>query len=197
MIQETYNHYIIQLVKENLDLPLDQVSSKYETLTFPSSLPTGNYIQKHGIKIFKGDRLYKSTLLIHDEGGTTTIHKTCYLIFEDQLIICIGNYIMCLSIPDLNLKWSVKADTVSCFQLFMRDEFFIVHGELSISKLSYSGELVWQFSGRDIFVLPGEEKESEVTLFEDYIQLIDFEKNLYKIDYNGKLLEDLPYKTHA
>ena len=109
MIQETYNNYTIQLIKENLDTPLDQLFSKYESHLFPNSKPTGNYIQKHEIKIFESGRLYKSTLLIHDEGGATTIHKTCYLIFEDQLIICIGNYIMSLSIPDLNLQWSMKA----------------------------------------------------------------------------------------
>ena len=197
MIQETYNNYTIQLIKENLDMPLDRLSFEYESYLFPNTKPTGNYIQKHGIKIFEDGRLYKSTLLIHDEGGATTIHKTCYLIFEDQLIICIGNYIMSFSIPDLNLQWSVKADTASCFQLFKRKDFFIVHGELSISKISYSGELIWEFTGRDIFVLYGEEKESEVILFEDHIQLIDFEKNLYKIDYDGKLLEDIPYKAHA
>ena len=197
MIQESYNNYTIQLVKENLDLPLDQALSKYEALTYPGLLPTGNYIQKHGIKIFKDNGLYKTTLLIHDEGGITSIHKTFYLIQKEQLIICIGNYVMSLSIPDLILSWSVKADTSSCFQLFKRDKFFIVHGELTISKITYSGELVWQFSGRDIFVLLGAEKKSEVTLFEDYIELFDFEGNKYTIDYDGRLLEDNPHITHA
>ncbi len=197
MIQESYNNYTIQLVKGNLDLPLDQALSKYEALTYPGLLPTGNYIQTHGIKIFKDNGLYKTTLLIHDEGGITSIHKTFYLIQKEQLIICIGNYVMSLSIPDLILSWSIKADTSTCFQLFKRDKFLIVHGELTISKITYSGELVWQFSGRDIFVLSGTDKKSEVTLFEDYIELFDFERNQYIIDYDGNLLEDNPCITHA
>lgn len=42
MIQESYNNYTIQLVKENLDLALDQALSKYEALTYPGLLPTQN-----------------------------------------------------------------------------------------------------------------------------------------------------------
>lgn len=197
MIQESYKNYTIQLFAENLDTPLNQLSFEYENYLFPDSNPIGNYIQKHGIKILEGERVIKNTLLIHGEGGPTTVHKTCYLIFEEQLIICIGNYVMSLSIPGLILEWSVKADTASCFQLFKKENFFIVHGELTISRISYSGEVIWQFSGRDIFALPSGINESEIVLLEDCIQLIDFEINKYRIDYDGKLLEDIPYKAYV
>ena len=65
----------------------------------------------------------------------------------------------------------------TCFGVYhsLKHKCFISHGELEIARVSYSGEIIWQASGKDIFT-------NGFVLHDDYIETIDFNDQQYRID---------------
>jgi hypothetical protein len=144
-------------------------------------------VSKHGVKIYRNDRIIDSCIII-GAGGATGINKNSTLLDNDQLLICCCDTVFCLTLPDLKLNWKTKADWSTCFQLFKLQDDYLIHGECEITRIDKYGKIKWQFSGADIFVSMDEEEEFR--LAEDHIMLTDFEKTKYKIDFDGKLLWD-------
>ena len=136
-----------------------------------------------GIKVLENGSCLKSAV-INAEGGETGVHNSALVLEEDRLILCCGDKIFCLSIPDLTLLWKTKADDFTCFQIFAHQNSYIVHGEINISRLNHDGTILWQYSGEDVFM--NMEDEVECELKEDYIIASDFNNKIYKIDYDGK-----------
>lgn len=77
---------------------------------------------------------------------------------------------------------------ITCFKIFKHQDNYIVHGELSITCLDKNGHLVWQQSGRDIFVVMDD--EPNFSLGKGYIMVRDFNNETYKFDYEGNIIED-------
>jgi hypothetical protein len=136
-----------------------------------------------GIKILENGVCVKSAV-ISAEGGETGVHNNALVLEEDRLILCCGDKVFCLSIPNLTLLWKTQADDITCFQVFAYQDSYIVHGEINISRINHDGTILWQFSGEDIFMNMDEEIECE--LREDYIIASDFNNKVYKIGYDGK-----------
>lgn len=142
---------------------------------------------KHGVKIIQDDEIINSCIII-GSGGSTGIYQNSSLVDNDQLVVCCCDTIVCLSLPDLELKWKTKADSFTCFELFTLEDDYIVHGELLITRLDKNGKIKWEFGGTDIFV--SLDATEGFRLEKDYIMLTDFGKTQYKIDFEGKLLSD-------
>jgi hypothetical protein len=138
---------------------------------------------KHGIRISKDDEEISSAIICVG-GGMTGIHKQAYIIKGDSIFICCGSMIYSLSLPILNLNWCKELDMATCFGIYEFENDFIIHGEVEISRLTETGDIKWQFSGRDIFVTLDGKKEFEI--IGDTIKLIDFENYEYILDANGK-----------
>lgn len=141
-----------------------------------------------GIKVFENERL-KATTIIGSDGGNTGINTNSKIIEENRVLICCGNKIFCLSIPELKLLWKTKADQMTCFEIYKKEDFYIVHGELEISKLDEYGTILWQKSGADIFTTISGENDFELN--EKYIVAKDWENRIYKFDYDGNDLTDM------
>jgi hypothetical protein len=136
-----------------------------------------------GIKLFDKGNLFKSAI-IGSNGGGTGIHSNSVIYEENRFVICCSDTIFCLSIPDLKLFWKIKADQFSCFGIFKYQDNYIVHGELEISRLDHSGNILWQHSGADIFTtISG---QNGFNLSENFIEVADFENRIYRFDYEGK-----------
>jgi len=85
---------------------------------------------------------------------------------------------MCsLHLPTLDLEWHTQTDWATCFGVYhsLKHKCFISYGELEIARVSYSGEIIWQASGKDIFT-------NGFVLHDDYIETIDFNDEQYRID---------------
>ena len=136
-----------------------------------------------GIKILNNGICLKSAV-ISSQGGETGVHNSALVLEEDRLILCCGDKIFCLSIPDLSLLWKVQADNFTCFQIFGYQDSYIVHGEINISRINHDGTIFWQYSGEDIFMNMDDEIECELQA--DYIIASDFNNKVYKIGYDGK-----------
>ena len=141
-----------------------------------------------GIKIYENEVIKKSAI-IGSEGENSGISESSKIIEENRILICCADKIFCLSFPELQLMWKTKTDEISCFEIFKKDNFYIVHGELEISKLNENGKILWQKGGADIFTTISGENVFELT--EKYIIAKDWENRIYKFDYNGNEFTDM------
>lgn len=144
---------------------------------------------KHAI-IVKEFETEISSAIICEMGGATGISEKSFIIENDKIWICVCNKIYCLEIPTLELKWSKKIDFVTTFSIQKIENDFIVHGELEIKRITQSGETIWSFGGRDIWV--NIEGKTELNIENDRIRLFDFESNEYLINFDGMLIDDKP-----
>ena len=135
------------------------------------------------VTVFENEQT-KATVLLQAASGATSVSDDSTLTIGNQLITRCCNYLFSLSIPELKLNWLTKADDATCFSLLPYEDDLIVHGEVSISRIDASGNILWQFTGHDIFLsLDG---TSTFDMYPDYIELTDFNGHRYQVDYNGQ-----------
>jgi hypothetical protein len=64
---------------------------------------------------------------------------------------------------------------------------YIVHGELEISRLDRKGQLIWQFTGSDIFTTPNGHDTFEIG--QTTIKAKNWEETIYELEIEtGKLI---------
>jgi hypothetical protein len=139
-----------------------------------------------GLRVFRDDSPY-SNAIIGSTGGGSGVHKSSQVIQENRIVICCSNHLFCLSIPELDLIWKTEADWATCFEVFEYNEDYIVHGELTISRLDNTGKIIWQNGGADIFTTL--EGENDFFISDTHIQATDWEYNKYKFDFDGNTLD--------
>ncbi len=183
MIELQYKDFKIELFNDSTyDVRSTDNINSYSKEYFSA----GEYFNSlHGTRIFKNGEEVESCIVI-GSGGVTGIHERSSLIDGDSLFICCGDSVFCLKLPDLSLQWNVKADMATCFQVLKLKGKYLVHGEISISYLDKDGNIIWEFGGADIFVLP--EGGNEVVIKGDYIEVLDWNGTKYILDFDGKLM---------
>lgn len=186
MAKIVIGNYVIEV----LDEPTYKVGSsdnsfKYDFVYQEQDVELYAPISKHGIKILKNDNVQKSALLLA-VGGGTGIYENSFLIDGNNIVVCCSDNVFCLSIPDLELNWNVEADQITCFKIFKIESGYLIHGEMSITKLNFMGEILWQNGGKDIFVNLEGKKEFE--FFENSILATDFNGEQYRFDFDGNNL---------
>jgi hypothetical protein len=142
----------------------------------------------HAIKIFQGGQLIKSAIVCA-VGGGTTIHDNSAVVKDDNLYLACADKVFSVSLPDLKLRWTKQADQATCFGIYKADNGLFTHGELSVTRLGTDGQIIWQKGLRDIIVTIDSDKESFI-VHEDYIELEDFNRNNYKLDFDGNFIEE-------
>ncbi len=147
----------------------------------------GDYFTNQiGIEVFEKGRLSSSCLIAADGGGTG-ITETTALINHEGMVVCCGNTVFKLTLPDLNLVWQTVCDGATCFGIYYFQQGYVVHGELEISRLDKAGNLLWQRGGMDIWTtLKGAD---DFAVYEHHIVATDWGYNKYKFDADGNLLE--------
>ena len=147
---------------------------------------------KHSIKISKDEDLLNDCIII-GSGGATDIQAKSSLINDDEILICCCDTVFCLSLIDLQIKWSTRSDEATCFGIYSLNKHYIVHGEMQISKLDKDGNTIWQFSGSDIFVSSDDEDAFKLDI--DNIELRDYHGIKYKLDFDGNVIYTPYFKT--
>ena len=145
---------------------------------------------KYGINIRDSSGIViKSCLLIGGSGAGTSVGRESCVIEEDTLFVCISNEIFSLSLINLELNWYKEVDFATAFGIYKMNEDFIIHGEMSITRINKNGEIIWQQSGSDIFVLPMP-RDSPVDNFHidnNMIFVQSWDERKYCISYNGEI----------
>lgn len=127
------------------------------------------------------------TLSLFDD--PTGVHGRSLVVVGDRVYVCVGNTVASLSLPDLTLEWFQQVDDYTAFQIFAIPDGLIVHGELSISRITWEGSVVWQHHGSDIFVTPT--GENDFTIQGDTIHAQSWDGRKYRIQLDGSCTIEL------
>jgi len=179
-----HNHFTIEL----FDDPSYVVNSVDSPTHYNMVYNGDNYVDhdfptRHAIKVFKGEQLIKSAILL-GAGGATGISPDAAFIDNENLIIRCSNQLFSLTLPELDKNWQIQPDWATCFSIHKYQDTYIVHGETSISRIDRMGNILWTHGGADIFVCLYEGTPFE--MHDDFIAMTDFNGSKYKIDYDGK-----------
>lgn len=131
---------------------------------------------RHRISISRGGTILVSRVLL-STGGGSGVHARSAFVHGDTCFVAVGPFVCALELPTLRLLWHTRADTATCFAIHDAPGHasIISHGESEIARLSYSGQLLWSGSGRDIF-------SKGFELHEHYAEAIDFNGTRYRFD---------------
>jgi hypothetical protein len=98
----------------------------------------------------------QTSLLVLAYDAPSRIHEHSAACARNTLVAIVGSFTICLT-PDLQtVLWQRRCDIASCLGIYALpgEQELIVHGELTITKLTVDGEIVWQTAGRDTFTGP-------------------------------------------
>jgi len=113
----------------------------------------------------------------------------CAILEGDTLTVLQGNIVIQISIYDGSVIRCQRLDCFGCnFAIYRAPNGYVIYGETEITMLGFDLSKKWSFGGADIFASVS--GKDPFKMFEDCICLYDFEDNFYKIDYDGKLLEE-------
>jgi len=179
------NPYQIEIIDEtNLD-DNQKALTRYQERQ-PYDRKVGEYDQLIGIRIYENEEPIGKVLLVADTYNV--LSEKGILLDNDRLLIACGNEVFCILLPTLELLWHTQVDMATCFQIVAYQDDYITHGEVEISRLNKQGEILWQFSGKDIFVSPTE-RTPAFKITPQGIDLVDFNYEEYHINYEGKLIK--------
>ncbi|MBS2213851.1 hypothetical protein KEM09_20755 [Carboxylicivirga mesophila] len=138
------------------------------------------------VRVFDDSCQIRSAIIC--ERGATIESYSSYVIKDSVLYIIAGTMVYALKIPELSIKWVYEYDTVCCLAIYNLEKDLLIHGELDIIRIDTEGRLKWRFGGRESWLNPG--VQTEVTIENNQIKLIDFDSNEYVIDFDGNLKQD-------
>lgn len=121
---------------------------------------------------------------------TTRVAKGSVIIDGQNLLLACCNKLFCFQLPNLDLKWVVVPDLATCFSIHQYKDSYIIHGEMTITRLDQSGRIIWQVSARDIFVNI-EDNEPTFKMLDNDIELMDFQRYRYRLSYDGVIVDDV------
>ena len=139
----------------------------------------------HSIKVFKDEEFINSAIIC-GSSGATGIHDNSAVIVGNDLLICCADKVFSLSLPNLELNWMKRIDVACCFQIFKNDIGIFVHGELAANRIDGNGNIVWSVEFGDILVTA--DGENEFIMHENFIEITDWNKTKYKVDFNGNFI---------
>ncbi len=141
----------------------------------------------HGVLLKRDDEVVKSAILFGNE-KPTTLHSNSAIVFDDMLILCVSNRVFCLYLPSLELRWVKEFDTVACLQLFKTSESYLIHGELSICRIEFTGDIIWRYTNEDIFTFKKGVNKLELTA--RGIEIKAWNDRNYLLGYDGNLISE-------
>ena len=130
----------------------------------------------HGVRVSADNREIASAV-IRAGGGASGVHDRSAFLHGDSLFLAVGPFVVHLAIPSLDLLWSVETDEATCFGVHRISDSsdFISHGELSISRVTEDGRILWSESGADIFT-------GDLTMLRQEVRVADFDGRRYSFD---------------
>lgn len=165
--------YVLELINDPTFTPGSADNARsyaHEYLLTEAGVSTS----RHGIVCRAKDRELGSAVILAG-GGASGVHASSIIASRRRCYVAVGDHVVCMQIPDLDLLWKTKADDATVFGVYFSpdEEGVVVHGELEISMLTVDGERVWSRSGADIF-------SGELTVTETHAEVEDWEKRRYR-----------------
>ena len=131
---------------------------------------------RHRIAVVHGETVLASRVLLAG-GGRSGVHARSAVLRGSTCFVAVGPFVCALELPTLRQLWHTQVDPATCFGLYDAPRYasLVSHGELEITRLDYSGRLLWSSGGRDIF-------SEEFALHEHHAAATDFEGTRYRFE---------------
>jgi hypothetical protein len=132
----------------------------------------------HGL-ICSDDAGFNASVILCSGGGASGVHERSLCVLGDQCFVAVGPYVVSLSLPDLEILWSTEVDSATCFGIHatVDGRALISHGELEVSRITMSGEILWRVGGADIF-----SEGLSVTKTEVHVEDFNHDKYVFDIE---------------
>jgi hypothetical protein len=110
-------------------------------------------------------------------GGASGVHTHSLALLDGRGFLAVGPFIVCFALPLLTTCWVQEVDQATCFGIHVCPDrrSLISHGELEISRLTLSGNILWQGGGRDVF-------SGTVSVRSSTVVAEDFNGDVYSFD---------------
>lgn len=180
-----YKNYEIEIVDDNFYVA-NSSKNNYQSKYSNGNKVTGRSyaINKRGIIIKErnSESIFSSVLLC-ENGGRTKISPDLFIIIEDDLLICIGDKVYCLKIPNLQINWFKSLPLGTNYSINSFKEDFLVFGEIGLVRMNNKGEEIWHYKGENGIFMPGDGK---LKISNNTIELRDGNDKKYIVDGSGK-----------
>ena len=160
-------------------------NKKYDYTYNPNDLTNNSFVKIFSLTINSNIQEIRVAII----GDFYSSSEDCAILVDNNLTILQNDTILRIDASTGQLVCFKNIDTLGVnFSIYQVESGYIIYGEIEIIMLDFDFEVKWKFSARDIFVTLDNTKAFE--LCNDRIKLLDFEKNYYEIDFNGKLICD-------
>jgi len=188
--QLSYKTFIIKILEDTRNSFSLSDSTSNSSDCYSSENSDGFVLTKYLLQTTNISEKIVKQVCIAGTGAITRIHERSCVLSNDQVTICCGNTVFSLTLPDLKLRWKTKADDASCFGIFQYKNDYILHGELAISKLDNTGNILWQFLSDDIFTTTSGKDNFKIE--DNYIHVTNWNNILFKLNAEtGQQLESI------
>jgi hypothetical protein len=111
-------------------------------------------------------------------GGSTSVHEHSALCLDGALLLALGDSVVSVKLQPFELRWVLRVDDATCFGLHFHQKSgsLISHGELSISRFTEDGAVLWQSYGADILT-------GSLGLHDEFVTISDFNGRTYRFKY--------------
>lgn len=153
----------------------------YDYIINTEDYSRNDYICAYCITVNNNIDIYKIAIIARGYGKV----DKCAILEEDRLVVLADNYIVFFNLSTRKLgNMKEVIDFGTGMEIYTFDGGYIINGELDIIKVDKSGNKIWSFSGRDIWVtLNGEDA---IQIDGNKLILTDFNGDAYKVDKHGK-----------
>ncbi len=153
----------------------------YDLILNPDNYRRNDFSKTFAITIDIFSKIFNIALI----GSFFSHDFDCAVIDEEVLTIMQKDTITQLNVLSCTL---ITHKRFECFGsnigLYKVKSGYIIHGEVEILMLNENFDVMWRFSGNDIFISSSDKTSFE--LCESSIKLYDFNDEYYEIDFNGK-----------
>jgi len=139
-----------------------------------------------GVEVREGESVLASMVLLGASMGGEA--RRCVLARPDSLLIAVTGEIAAFELPSLRLTWraATHAGTIFALHEIPGENGLIVHGEITIARVSRDGRIEWERSGRDIFT-------GKLCIDDEVVEVTGWEADVYRFRLSdGEILAGPP-----
>lgn len=174
--------YTIEIIKIETPLPDDFQVSQHDLVFDPENRLSTEEDSVFDITINSHQHTQRAALV----GFFSCVYDEHPAVLEGNSIVVLQEFTLTrIDLQSLRVtKHQIIDDYGMLFEIHKYQDSYVIYGETDILRVNSDFEVVWSFSGEDIFVTADEKVCFEMTA--DRIKLRDWNNNYYEIDYEGK-----------
>jgi hypothetical protein len=158
-------------------------NKEYDYTYFMEEYSCGDYIRAYSVSVKTNERHDTIAIIGHIDGDI----ENCAVLEDDRLVILVDCYLAFIDLTDCRLVDKIEITGIDTgLEIYAFDDGYIINGEIDIIKTNKNGQKQWEFSGRDIWVLPS--GESSIKITDDKLYLTDWEGYKYCVGKNGEVV---------